>query len=72
MLVESIESCSPVSPTAGTNRIRLAVAEEELAAVEVLPVVEELAAAVLVPSSSEASGAAGRTCTARVAGWPHV
>ena len=87
MLIESVESGSPVSPAAGTDCIPLAAAEEELATVEVLAAVEELAAvdelaaveelaavgeqsAVLVLSEEEASGVAGTTRTAQVAGWP--
>ena len=95
MLVESVESGNPVSPAAGTCRIRLAADEEELAVVEELAGMEELAtvdelaavdklaaveelaavgeqSAVLVPSSAESSGQAGRTRTAPVARWPRA
>ena len=52
-------------------------AVEELAAMEGLAAVKELAAVgeqslVLVPSEKEASGVAGTTHTAQVAGWPHA
>ena len=75
MLVEAVECGSPVSPAAGTCCIRLAAAEEELAVVVELAAVEELAAmgdqtGGLVPSWEEASGPAGSTRTAGVAGWP--
>ena len=73
LLVEAVGS--PVqSPATGTCcRIRLPAAEEEVAAVEELVVVGEFAAvcdqrAWLVPSQEEASGPAGSTRTAGVAG----
>ena len=44
---------------------------EELAAEEDLACVWEQTA-VVVPSSEEASGVAGTTCTAQVAGWPRT
>ena len=43
MLVEAVESCSSVSPAAGTCCIHLSATEEELAVVEKLAVVEEVA-----------------------------
>ena len=75
MFVEAVGG--PVqSPAAGTCRsIRLPAAEEEVAVVEEVAAVEELAAvgdqrAGLVPSREEASGPAGTTQTAGIAGWP--
>ena len=64
--VENISKCESLLQVT-----KIAAGEDELTAVEELATVEDLAD-VVVPSLEEASGMAGTTCTAQVAGWQHA